>query len=140
MDDTLISFETAVLAKQKGFDEETQSFYHKNGELSDSDETCDAGCEGGMRFSQHFFKYNSNKGYIHGVFACPTQSLLQRWLREVHNIHITLTYDFITYDICIFSPDKQREIISRLFEEIYFTQYETALEMGLQEALKLIQI
>lgn len=63
MEDTLITFETAELAKEKGFNIPCKHLYDiKTGEYSD--------------------------GYIFGdVILAPTQSLLQKWLRDKYNWH-----------------------------------------------------
>lgn len=66
--DELISFETAKLAKEKGFDVECERYF---------DET------GGM------WTYNNwGDGLRDGAYWRPTQSLLQKWLREKYNIEV----------------------------------------------------
>lgn len=71
----------------------------------------------------------------------PTQSLLQKWLREKHDIHINInTYYF---------EDLQKygyEVEDIIHPEGWIVlnnpkkTYEEALEKGLQEALKLIEL
>ena len=69
-----------------------------------------------------------------------TQSLLQKWLREIHNIHIVITLEFSEslkelwyYGLLSIKGNE----INELGDEGY-TTYELALEAALQEALKLI--
>ena len=66
-------------------------------------------------------------------FIRPTQSLLQKWLREIHNIHIEInrTYEkgYYTYEYFI---DKNNQLFG-------FKNFEEALEKGLLEGLKLIK-
>ena len=62
-----------------------------------------------------------------------SQSLLAKWLREEHNIHL-IAYKNINidgYDWCYITTDGITNINS-------YKTYEEALEAGLQEALKYI--
>ena len=67
----------------------------------------------------------------------PTQSLLQKWLREVHNIHVIAVSGgengLPSYDYCVMV----NRINHNLDDGDY--SYEEALEKGLQESLKLIK-
>jgi len=73
------------------------------------------------------------------IFARPTQSLLQKWLREKHKIFITIEtilkdYKLIhCYDIILVSDS-----IETINNVKRFNRYEDALEAGLVEGLKLI--
>ena len=77
----LITFETAQLAKQKGFHCDLKGMgwigmcYDKKGKLCD-DFYDEHGKEMGA-----YFKY-----------LAPTQSLLQKWLREQHEIYVLINY------------------------------------------------
>lgn len=131
MKEQLISFETAKIAKEKGFNWVCEWWYVLRpttrgiigniivGELRWGTKTC----------ASSLFIEDDNYAFA------PSQSLLQRWLREYHNMHIL---------ICLY-PDR------RWFWKIEFLKecpdtmhnghgstYEQALEGGLQEALKLI--
>ena len=76
----------------------------------------------------------------------PTQSLVQKWLREQHNIRIFIEnktsgeFGFIIYTV---NPDKTEVIgkpwIRNSFFILSFKTYEEALEEGLLQALKLIK-
>ena len=103
MKDQLISFKTASLAKEKGFQIMT-----------------------------------INYAYV----KMPTQSLLQKWLREEHNIHILVAATGFKdgsgsipnrYDVMYF-----KDICKNTFDSIHET-YEEALEEGLQQALILLK-
>lgn len=133
MEDTLISFETAKLAKEKGFD-----WIDKNN-------------------TQYYYRHDSKKQIIKvgvkllklwigdmnesEVLLAPTQSLLQKWLRETYNIIITVasiftdeTHTKIRYWWWIQGhEDDENE------EEIYFETYELSLESALKEALNLLK-
>lgn len=62
-----VEFETAKLLKEKGFDVRCRKGYWSDKQL------CLQPC--------------SNSADA-PVYACPTQSLAMRWLREVHNIYL----------------------------------------------------
>ena len=69
------------------------------------------------------------------AFDC-TQASLQKWLREVHNIHIELQFDTISYGYRIFNPFKSEDYFTDWRYKTW--KYEECLEEALQEALKLI--
>ena len=126
MEDTRITFETAKLAKEKGFFQETNRleipYYNYKGEFK--------GDVSDWRIRKYIRGENTSD--IEFVSA-PTQSLLAKWLREEHNIHL-IAYKNINidgYDWCYITTDGITNINS-------YKTYEEAYEIGLQEALKLI--
>jgi hypothetical protein len=128
MQESLITFETAKLAKEKGFDWASKC-YHSDGTFQDR---------------QQLSNYN-HKVFIDGVdylISAPTQSLLQKWLREVHKIEIVVhpkehsSLGFM-YAVDVFFTDQLNHISYDGVYSLYKT-YEEALEFGLQEALKFI--
>jgi len=68
----------------------------------------------------------------------PTQSLLQKWLREVYNIDIFVLGTSNAIDGVINNYYCEYFIGIKSFETDSSKTYEEALEVGLQEALKLI--
>jgi len=147
MKEQLIEFKTAKLAKEKGFDnlEHTKHFYTKrNSKMFGVDE------EGRAYPIKNTFKklYTAGRDVdlkIENVIEAPTQSLLQKWLRDIHNIDITPMIRFAdSYGIIIHQkrtiPQKFKEIIIDVTSENHLTGiYEEALEKGLKEALNLIK-
>lgn len=126
MEDTRVTFETAKLAKEKGFFQETNRleipYYNYKGEFK--------GDVSDWRIRKYIRGENTSD--IESVSA-PTQSLLAKWLREEHNIHL-IAYKNINidgYDWCYITTDGITNINS-------YKTYEQAYEIGLQEALKLI--
>lgn len=123
MKDQLISYYTAKLAKEKGFDVNTYSncwvktldnrIIH-NSEIKDTAE--DERCE------QYLMQ--------------PTQTLLQKWLREKREIDITISLVSIGYRYYIHknrnytNNGESYPFISHIYEEV--------LEKALQTALNLI--
>lgn len=79
MEQDLISFEVAKLAKEKGFDEPTWDYYCgdnpvRSGVLDDGK-----------------IKWNSDSDYSGpDVYAAPPQDLLNKWIREKKNLHIEI--------------------------------------------------
>ena len=122
MEDALITFETAKLAKEKEFDIKTTHYYlvdEKKHILNISKEYSIEGLNWNVRSTR---------------ISAPTQSLLAKWFREKHNIHL-IAYKNINidgYDWCYITTDGITNINS-------YKTYEEALEAGLQEALKLIK-
>jgi hypothetical protein len=123
MEDTLVNLSTAKLAKEKGFDEITDYIYSQNYITEKLIENIN-----GLKHS------DGNNPFI----SAPTQSLLQKWLREVHNIHIrprTLKHSngyVYVYTVDCFDIDFY-------ISSMEFTTYESALEQALKDALQEIK-
>jgi hypothetical protein len=128
MEETKISYQTARLANLKGFDPNVK--LKKNSHYSDLTEQLDSLGTSGAVVVHHYY--------------AATQSLLQKWLREVHNIHIQV---FPEDDVDLsrvwttslfqlnYGQDREVHWLSR---EKYTKSYEDGLEIGLFEALNLI--
>lgn len=119
MEDQLISFETAKLAREKGFNNGSYALYtYPNKEL------------------KHFQAENYNSEQDDLQFEAPTQSLLQKWLREKHQLHITI-YS-CSQESWMFNITKPGQYLPDGIYGEDFEDYEEALEDALQEALKSI--
>ena len=159
MEEQLISFETAKLAKEKDFNILQHSYYFEDGEFK---ENSLKGTNGyyGEEYEFDLSEFNENwndkwltkktgdrcfgcskqKGYLE-TFSAPTQSLLQRWLREKHDIHFEIKPIFDVNEIRPYHISISKNLSGKNFKyKIIGTRetYEEALEAGLQEALKLI--
>ena len=131
MEDTLITFETAKLAKEKGFRESVLDAFEKDGARSK-----ERTLEGGY----YDYNYNGSESY-----SAPTQSVLQKWLREKYSIdigivkevnkYLMIVYNIIMSDSCNASP--YRDLINL---EVNCDTYEEALEFALEKGLTLIDI
>ena len=128
MEEQLITLDTAKLAKAKGFD-------------SGFSIMC---IEADAFKKDHCIVIEGigevpNEDYKHDLMIC-TQSLLQKWLRENHNIRLEIqslidcTYAYSIYQEL--QDNKYCKQIAFEFTEQY--SYENALEIGLKHALKLI--
>jgi len=119
MKEELISFETAKLAKEKGFNEPQFNDY----------------------LNEQLEKYTSKSTHeqcIEEYYLAPTQGLLQKWLRDIYNIDVEapLVYRLNTrkYQVRIYRHNTK--IILSTFH--YYNTYEEALEEGLYQALLLV--
>lgn len=132
MQEQLISFETAKLTKEKRFDLYCNFVYKLNKEFRQvvyyegTDDNYNEGFVKNSEIEEYQFSEE--------IFTAPTQSLIQKWLREKHNIHIETEYKW-EYDYYVFHIGRAGKIARGLKG---FKTYEEALEKGLQEALKLI--
>ena len=111
MKEQLITLDTAKLAKEKGFDLDLPIRYFRIG----------------TKIVEAHIAFADNADEELG--QAPTQSLLQKWLREVHRINVEVNYFDNNYWVI--------GTISHINK--YFNTYEEALEYGLKQTLKLIQ-
>jgi len=146
MKEQLVEFETAKLAKEKGFNYPTSCGYEEKGEI----------------YRPHYWDSDCDTNMIvltedsldeEVICLAPTQSLLQRWLREEHNIDVVIIperySDGVNYlvqaqkwDLSInpnTSPNFVAEGSGWFNDNGDFPTYEKALEKGLIESLKLIK-
>tara|TARA_R110002020_G_scaffold302258_2_gene517657 strand:+ start:160 stop:543 length:384 start_codon:yes stop_codon:yes gene_type:complete len=123
MEDELIKFETAKLAKEKGFNIPCKKSYWVNPD---------------GEFWLTSYNYNEFRYLSRPWLLAPTQTLLQRWLREVHKIHVENNHEGNDTFICRVSEGNNigRSFVSKLSERHGFSK---VLEEGLQGALKLIE-
>lgn len=125
MEEHLITFETAKLAKKKGFPQTTMT-EHFNDILPYR--------EDGTRKLD--LNYNGEE------YSAVTQSLLQKWLREKYSMHLTINIGLphncsdIMYYSNVIKFGKHHK---SKFRSVFYKTYEEALEDALQEALKLIK-
>lgn len=139
MEDQLITFETAKLAKEKGFNIDCSkgfyfgSQYEKDGEEIDFIE------------GKNIIKDRESPTFEIGqrFIYRPTKSELQKWIREVHKLIVIVSHEdgydkeLKPIDLFCFSHIKSGE--GGWTDEDYFNTYEEALEKGLFEALKSIK-
>ena len=144
MEDTRITFETAKLAKEKGFNEREHYFYKVKSENDIELYGCTkkqlVGFKGYTPIYHKVRDYHTNKEKLNAkLYRCsaPTQSLLAKWLREEHNIIILVDYEGIDGYYYKFYSYKEGNKNYDASDKNYNT-YEEAYEIGLQEALKLI--
>jgi hypothetical protein len=130
MKEQLITFQTAKLAKEKGFDEIVDKIYMTNHTVEVLFENINT-----LKHS------DGNNPFV----SAPTQSLLQKWLRDIHNIQINIeNYHSIKeekpYSVYVEYMNNGHWTYKDFDEINDYNTYEEALEKGLQEGLKLINI
>ena len=115
-----VTFDTAKLLKEAGFDEVCRSAYYATGNSA--------------------VMYEKNSMLSPGYVSRPTQALAARWLREVYNVAIYSLYDddmeqwFYVVDAFTKNP-----VINGFQSGSEYDDYESAFEDGLREAIKLIK-
>lgn len=149
MNDVRITLETAKILKEKNFDiwvygsiteyvvsqkdrehpEGGGSFGWEKGEIEPDPTNFFCNGHGGCDYSNKKYK----------MYAAPTQSLLQRWFREVHNIQVycysnTKNGEGVYRDYVV---NVNGNAINDARDEEFQT-YEDALELGLQLVLEMI--
>ena len=117
MEEVKISFNVAKLAKVKGFNignDSSDDCYAKDGSVTRAG----------------FLQY-------HEICYRPTQTLLQKWLREKHDIIVIPDFDVNTKDFFywVITYGETRGV-----KRDNYQTYEEALEEALQVALNLIKI
>ena len=123
MKEPLIEFKSAKLAKEKGFNWPTDNYYMGSGNA----------------FSLSHSEDHNNPEITKEKYSRPTQSLLQKWIREVHNIEIFTKW---------FNRDNESGYFTMVFYKLDGTlfhttdklkSFEMSLEIGLMEALNCIK-
>ena len=144
MKEQLISFETAKLAKEKGFDWGCQDCFNEHGHSYSN-----GWCERLDDFFEAKNFYNSeidSKNFGENYFTTPTQSLLQKWLREVHGINVEIRNKTSVEEGLYVENTRKTKfltwsyVLNKRVEYTGYASYEEALEKGLQEGLKLIKL
>ena len=129
MTEQLISFETAKLAKEKGFKIPTpvmykgnEKSYGHNNEWGIDEQRLDGK-----------FPYTNQQWY-----SIPTQSFLQKWLREKYSIYAESRYNetFNYFEDYVFYNNNYPK--PTCIQKDVHSTYEIGLEFALIEALNLI--
>lgn len=131
MQETLITFETAKLAREKGLDISCPFYYQI------------------INLVPSLVEFiNTNKDGFEEV-SCCYQSCLQKWLRDKFFIQIDVVAYYDEEQLPLHKDNIQKpkgyffwNYYDEVFSEskaIKFETYEEALELGLQESLKLIK-
>ena len=135
MKEQLISLETAKLAKEKGFNLFSQGWYG----------TDDPSYGKPNKFIERTYALWSEIGEEDSqegteIYSAPTQTLLQKWLREFHMIDVqsiplvSLDKTKVTYVYEILKLDEEELKSRRVL--VMNLNFEEALEKGLNQALE----
>lgn len=130
-----VSFETAKLLKEKGFAEPCRFIYDAGYFCSIASRDC--------RWNEGYGELieelpNSEFSGIDNRISAPTLAMTMKWLREVHNIFITITFRF--------SRNADNDINFSYYAEKYenhygygdgeFNSYEEACEAAIKYCLE----
>ena len=137
----LISFETAILAKEKGFKNACDWFVNKDNEYIFMPDL--------LYPNKSEFSYKPEEDpevieweeMMKTLALAPTQSFLQKWLREIHKLDVyVISEDNSTYWYNLHGENINPRDYRLKFgeDDLYNSTYEEALKIGLLAALKLI--
>lgn len=116
-----VSFETAKLLKEKGFDEDIARVVNEEGEID------------------YLGSFQPSLAYLHHTwYRCPTLQMTMKWLREVHKIHIAVIVAYHhfprRYEVHIMKLENIDDFI--LHRQIDFASYEEACEAAIKYCLE----
>ena len=142
MEDEIVSLETAMLLKEKGFNEPCSYYY-------EDDDLYKLGyCHGdGTGFVRNNSPINEKISCEEMQCTTPTQSLAQKWLRETRNVtfnanpHSNDGKIIYVVTIKVISSNKYVDfnvMMDTSNKAIMFKTYEDAIEAGLKYCLKSI--
>ena len=119
--DEICTYEVCKLAKEKGFNVQTFDWYDYTG-----------------NYHKGFIPHELHECPQYKEYYAPTQSLLQRWLREEKGYYVYPFFDNEskrwTWVCRELTGDKWIQLLD--FEERYFDTYELALEDALKYTLE----
>lgn len=154
MEETIVGFETAKLAKEKGYSVGGTSEYtlYKKKYVYDGDPTHpESHKKGEVRYNDSWYHKNGETPFdkpneSYEVFEAPTQSLLQKWLRDEKGIDIVINTHSMDVNERGYSVYYGRFMNGEYWTGISFGNsdddrfetYEQTLEFALVESLKLI--
>jgi hypothetical protein len=146
MKEQLITFETAKLAKEKGFNVPTFVHYTEYLVNKIDEEYPNGGgpfsmTKGEIVLSNSYHKNNDKNGDFsnENYYSCAasTQSLLQKWIREKHDIHVEPFEENKKYVLLIHYYSSVGCRIEDWTKKGPYDSYEDALEVGLKMALNI---
>ena len=128
IEEQFVSFDTARMLKEAGFDVPCTSQYTE-----------------GKCIWNVGYPYNFNQDEF--GYSRPTQALAARWIREVHKIHVYAIQTNLPYTEPQTTKWEWGYVIDNIDDpnsnvatcEMYFSSYEAAFEAGIAKCLELIK-
>ncbi len=122
-----VSFETAKLLKEKGFDENCAALYHlRTGEII-----------------QQGVGYVFNNSQWENFVSAPTLQMAMKWLRKVHHYYIQVMLDSWAYGshsgyyVVIQKTDSEFEImLADKVDKVFYDEPEEACETAIKYCLE----
>ena len=137
MKEELVSYDIAVMLKEKGFDWDTRYFYQNDVTHPFSPESGFVSKVNDIVLGYYIDGRNGTQDLNHNSeysTSTPSLSLAAKWLRDVHNINVDVFYNP--------EQDTYETHIKYQGNTNYYnpnnSKYEQALSIGIKEALKLI--
>lgn len=131
MTETLVKLQTAKLAKQKGFNVTVKHRYRKD--------------EADMHLMPYLAAINFNDPCFQDegrqYTSAPSQTILQKWLREVHNVIVfvaPVVPHCKEFGYTIVHHESSYSKLTEVDCSQFYDNYELTLETGLEESLKLL--
>jgi hypothetical protein len=127
MTEELVTLETAKLLKEKGFNEYCKYIINDKGLMMET-------------------IFRTSKDLPKLFYSCPTQSIAQKWLREIKGVYVWVEpvigkrwkVSFCDFNVPTEDSDWMENEINKGNGYPVYDTYEKALETGILEALKLI--
>lgn len=116
---TYVTFETAKLAQQKGFDWPCSQIYNTLGDL----------------WQSHYATARNSNRESGMKCTAPTQPILQKWLREVFQLHVEIYANGSGWGWILTRVAGSGTVLKEIEDFTFLESYEKALEDGLQIAL-----
>lgn len=146
MEEQLVSFETAKLAREKGFNVECRYGYTRLKELMTIDRSQESFFEGASRNYRNSELESYNKSYLECnddeyvcIYTALAQSLLQKFIRETRGVHIEIHRNASGYYWSMCKADGGTDLgwsdISGPNDGGVWDSFEDALENALQVQL-----
>jgi len=129
MTDQLVTKETAVLAKLKGFDGKCFAGY-------DSGITNPLWLHSDGKFES--LCYRDKSTVTEDCILVPTQAVLAEWLRIVHGIHVEIYCNASGWGYIL--TKLNGTTIKEIMDDIFFEEHDIAYEKGLEIALNMIKV
>ena len=111
-----VSYETAKLLKEKGFDESTSMVYMPYGDLCKLDRYDSIRNSNYNDITKNYFEYTA-----------PTLQMAMKWLRRIHGLHIAILWDCGAY---------MGNYENKGLNKIGFESYEEACEEAIKYCLE----
>lgn len=130
-----VSFETAKLLKEKGFDSECRYVYNNDGEKIPAQIFMEGEPVVNNYDIERVGETDGWITYLQGTYAflCPTIQVAMKWLREVHNMHVDVDPSEGDWAPCVLELEDWSSISDGL---PICNSYEEACEMGIKYALE----
>lgn len=122
-----VSFDTAKLLKEKGFDEITLTWYSGKGKF----------CIGKNNFNDYQMNRFSDMATAKDKNKCsaPTMQMAMKWLRKMYDIHVVPRKDFFNGSYTGMIYDGRRENVFDKDDYIALVGYET-YEEACEDSIK----